>query len=114
MHSGVISQLTRQGAAEHLDPHTQTAVPALRDDPDVTGDYGLRQLVHHRSVLITVSKEQLEERRARERKKPKQGRKANKSMIYEGILVFREVAQISRHRITRCSEAPRHFLVSGL
>lgn len=54
-------RLTRQGAAEDLQPHAQGAVPALRDDPDVTGDHGLRQLVHHWSVLIAVSKEQLDD-----------------------------------------------------
>lgn len=55
-------RLTRHGAAQHLQPHTQRAVPALRDDSDVAGQHGLRQLVHHRSVLIAVSEEQLGER----------------------------------------------------
>ena len=51
--------LTVHGAAEDLQPHTQRAVPALRNDSDVPGQYGLCQLVHHWNVLITVSKEQL-------------------------------------------------------
>ena len=53
-------RLTRQGAAKHLQPHTQCAVPALRDDSDVAGHHRHCQLVHHWSVLITVSKEQLD------------------------------------------------------
>ena len=55
-------RLTGHRAAEDLHPHTQRAVPALRDDSHVAGQHRLCQLVHYRSVLITVSKEQLGER----------------------------------------------------
>lgn len=54
-------QLTWHGAAEDLQPHAQSAVPALRDDSNVTSQHWLSQLVHHWSVLIAVCKEQLDE-----------------------------------------------------
>lgn len=54
-------QFTWQGAAEDLQPHAQRAVPALRDDANVTSQNGFGKLVHHWSVLITVCKEQLDE-----------------------------------------------------
>lgn len=55
-------RLTRHGAAEDLQPHTQSAVPALRDDSDVAGQHGLCQLIHDRNILIIASKEQLDKR----------------------------------------------------
>lgn len=65
--------LTVYGAAENLQPHTQRAIPALRNDSDVTGQHGLRQLVHHWNVLITVSKEQLGQREGGNNESEKEG-----------------------------------------
>lgn len=52
-------RLTRQGASQDLQSHAERAIPALRNDPDVAGQNRLCELVHHRHVLITVSKKQL-------------------------------------------------------
>lgn len=60
-HTSFCLRLTCLGAAEDLQPHTQRAVPTLRDDSHVTGQHGHGQLVHHWSVLIAVPKEQLDE-----------------------------------------------------
>lgn len=50
---------TEHRAAQHLHPHAQGAVPALRDDADITRQHRHCQLVHHWSVCVTVPKEQL-------------------------------------------------------
>lgn len=50
-------RLTRKGAPQHLQSHAQRAIPALRDDSDITGHDRHGQLVHHWSVLVIVSKE---------------------------------------------------------
>lgn len=65
-------RLTWQGATEKLQPHAQRAIPVLRDDSDVTGHHGLSQLVHHRSICVTVSKKQLDYRE-RDRSQGKSG-----------------------------------------
>lgn len=52
-------RLTGKGAPEDLQPHAKRSVPALRDDSDVTSHHRLSQPVHHRSVLVIVSKKQL-------------------------------------------------------
>lgn len=50
-------RLTRQGAAEDLQPHTDAPVvePGLRIDADVAGHHGDGQLVEDRDLLLTVS-----------------------------------------------------------
>lgn len=58
---GLWGGLTRQRAAQDLQPHAQRAVPALRDDPDVASQHGLGEPVHDRSVFVVVSEEQLNE-----------------------------------------------------
>lgn len=60
-------KFTRHGAAKDLQPHTQRAIPALGDDPDVAGQHRLCQLIHHWSVRITVSKEQLDKMKVSQR-----------------------------------------------
>lgn len=88
------SRLTGQGTAKDLQPHTQRAVPALRDDSHVTGQYRLCQLVHHWSVFITVSEEQLG---TREKTKKSESGKEEGDIIACGTegrdIILRELTQ---------------------
>jgi len=59
-----VERLTRHGAPQELQPHTKRAIPALRDDSDVASQHRLCELVHHRRVIVTVSKKQLERRKS--------------------------------------------------
>lgn len=54
--------LTGQLAGQDLSSQTQAAVPALRQDPDVTSHHRTSKLTHHRCVLIHVPIEQLQDR----------------------------------------------------
>ena len=61
--------LTRHRAAQDLQSHAQTAIPALWDHPDVARQHGHSKLVQHRSVLVTVPKEQLHVQGERDRER---------------------------------------------
>ena len=54
--------LTGKLAGQDLSSQTQAAVPALRQDADVPRHHWCSKLTHHRSVLIHVPIEQLQER----------------------------------------------------
>lgn len=60
MCSGVV--LTRQLTGQDLGSETQAAVPALRQDADVTSHHGYSKLTHHRRVFVHIPIEQLQER----------------------------------------------------
>ena len=54
--------LTGELTGQDLGPETQAAVPALRQDADVTRHHRRGKLAHHRRVLVHISIEQLQER----------------------------------------------------
>lgn len=51
--------LTGELTGQDLCSETQAAVPALRQDAEVTRDHGREELAHHRRVLVHISIEQL-------------------------------------------------------
>lgn len=49
-----------QGAGKNLQPHAQSAVPALRQDSNISCNHGTGELDLHRSVFVDIAIEELE------------------------------------------------------